>query len=97
MITVETSRGDEIEHGDRLLVPIGKSLRVSFSHLPGGIVWTRPLGVEVHEAGEERFLPVHDRTRQLQWLLLCAGMAGGLLLHLVRARRRRRRCRSFWR
>jgi hypothetical protein len=97
VITVETSWGDEIEHGDRLLVPVGKSVRVSFSRRPGGIVWTRPLGVEVHEAGEERFLPVHDRTRRLQWLLLCAGMAGGLLLHLARAHRRRRRRHSFWR
>jgi len=93
---VETSRGDEVEHGNRVLVPIGKSVCVSFSHLPGAIVWTRPMGVEVHEAGEERLLPVHDWTRQLQWLFLCAGMAGGLLLHRARSRRRRRR-HSFWR
>jgi hypothetical protein len=93
----ETVRGEGIQHGGRLLVPVARSLRVRLPGLSGGLVWNRPIGVEVERAGERRLLPIQDPTRRLQWLLLGAGLAAALLYRSARRGPFRRRHNRFFR
>ncbi|HSP94788.1 MAG TPA: hypothetical protein VLU06_09570 [Thermoanaerobaculia bacterium] len=88
MITVETSRAEGFRHGGRLLVPISRTVTVRLPGRAGGLVWNRPLAVEVQESGGRRFLSVPDWTRRLQWILLGAGAAAGILLRLGRSHRK---------
>jgi hypothetical protein len=78
-----------VQHGDRLLVPISRSLTIRLPAVSGGLVWNRPLGLLVERSGERRFIPIRDRTRQLQWLLLGAGVAAALVCGIIRRRNRR--------
>ncbi|HKF44281.1 MAG TPA: hypothetical protein VKG01_14355 [Thermoanaerobaculia bacterium] len=82
----ETKRGPAVRHGGRVLVPVGRTwgLRVPWSR--AAFVWNRPLGVEVEGPGEQRFLPVPDRTRGIQWALLGLGAAVFLLSRFLRKR-----------
>ena len=45
-------------------------------------------GVLVDAGGGETLVPIHVRTRRIQLVLLGAGLAGSLILRLVRRRRR---------
>jgi len=54
-------------------------------------VWSRPDAVLVEEGSETKRLRVPDRTRQIQWALLAAGLLAGSLAAMRRRRRRRRR------
>jgi hypothetical protein len=90
VIAVETWSAEGVRHGRRLLVPIFRTLTVRLPGPAGGLVWNRPLAVEVQESGEERFLSVPDWTRRIQWILLGAG-AAGILLRLAGRRREQRR------
>jgi hypothetical protein len=78
-----------VQHGDWLLVPISRSLTIRLPAVLGGLVWNRPLGLLVERSGERRFIPIRDRTRQLQWLLLGAGVAAVLVCGIIRRRNRR--------
>lgn len=80
--TYEQKAGDPVQIGSRKLVPFARALHLRNPHwLPGGLIWNRPVSVLVVEAdGSERILPVLDITRQIQFSLLGAGMAGALLI-----------------
>jgi NADH/NAD ratio-sensing transcriptional regulator Rex len=56
-------------------------------HAPGqanGLVWNRPVAVEVQAPGEEmQVLPVYDRTRLAQLLILGVGLLGSALIWLI--------------
>ncbi|MEP6994919.1 MAG: hypothetical protein ABI968_10390 [Acidobacteriota bacterium] len=78
---IEASRG-------RMLFPIARSLRVGWPGAAAGLVWNRPVSILVEEAGSYRHVRVPDRTRELQWLILGAGLTIGLLIR-VAARPRR--------
>ena len=76
--------------GDRRLVPVVRSWRLS---LLGGrlwAVWSRPLAVEVRRLGHRRRLPIRDTTRRAQLTVWLAGLAiTGILWRLGRKERRR--------
>jgi hypothetical protein len=91
----ETRRGNAIRHGDSVLVPVARwwSLRRP-GRLPG-LIWNRPVGVEVERSGEKLFLPIPDRTRRVQLLFLAVGAAAFVLPRLVRRRKRPGRFRKL--
>ncbi|HLN57906.1 MAG TPA: hypothetical protein VK416_05055 [Thermoanaerobaculia bacterium] len=88
MIAVETWRAEGFRHGGRLLVPISRTVTVRLPGRAGGLVWNRPLAVEVQESGGRRSLSIPDWTRRVQWLLLGAGAAAGILHRLARSHRK---------
>jgi hypothetical protein len=94
-MTIESTRGASVEHAGRLLRPVSWNLTLRLPGRAGGLVWNRPLGVEVEERGRRSFVRVPDRTRQIQWLILGTGLALGFLARRIRRRRRARR--TFWR
>ncbi len=89
---LETTRGRGWEADGRRLVPVSRALFLRAPGVVGGFLWSRPFGVEIEEAGKRRLLRIPDRTREIQWTLLAAGLAVGLL---ARRRRRRRLARAF--
>jgi hypothetical protein len=82
VIAMETLRADGLRHGGRLLVPVSRTVTVRFPGRAGGLVWNRPVAVEIRGPGGWRSLSVPDPTRRLQWLLLGAGAAAGILLRI---------------
>ena len=76
--------GRAIEAGGRILVPVAASLRLRAPGGAGGLVWSRPVGVRIEEAEGSRYLPIRDRTRELQWLLLGIGLAAALWIRFAR-------------
>jgi hypothetical protein len=80
VLTLETTRGPAREAAGKVLIPVARSLLLRAPASRATLVWSRPLGVEVLSGGERRFLAVEDTTRRIQWLLLGAGLAAGLLL-----------------
>jgi hypothetical protein len=84
---LENAAGRGIEAHGRVLFPIARSLRVRLPGGDAGLVWSRPVGVLVAEAGSYRHVRVRDRTREIQWLLLGAGLAIALGIRLGRRRR----------
>lgn len=80
---LETRAGKSIRAGTRWITPFSQALIFQIPGLPGGLIWNRPVSVLVHEPnGEERVLPVVDRTRQIELALL--GAAAGFSLVLLR-------------
>lgn len=84
MSPVENAVGRGIEAHGRVLFPIARSLRVRLPAGRAGLVWSRPVGVLVAEAGSYRHVRIRDRTREIQWLLLGAGLTIALGIRLVR-------------
>jgi hypothetical protein len=77
----------------RVLFPIARSLRVILPSGRAGVVWSRPVGVLVEEAGSYRHVRVRDRTRYIQWGILGAGLAIALAMRVVGRRPARRELR----
>lgn len=92
---VPRSPGRRIEVDGRTIVPIARSLRLPVPGGAGGLVWNRPVGILVEEAGGRRYVRVRDRTREIQWLLLGAGLAVAVVIWLAGRRPARRGLR--WR
>ncbi|MGE5278525.1 MAG: hypothetical protein ACM3SU_16155 [Acidobacteriota bacterium] len=90
-MATESTRGASVEHAGRVLRPVAWTLVLRLPGRAGGLVWSRPLGVEVEEGAGKRLVPVPDRTRQIQWLLLGMGLAMGILVRRIRRGRRPRR------
>ncbi len=90
MIRRLTLTGPEVGAAGWRLRPIARVWEVRLPGRHGGLVWLRPIAVEVQdESGREagRTLTVRDSTRLGQLALL----AGGLAALLVVRRRRKRR------
>ena len=81
-LTYEQKAGEPVQIGSRRLVPFARVLHLQNpSWKQAGLIWNRPVSVLVVEAdGSERVLPVPDITRQIQFSLLGAGLAGALLI-----------------
>jgi hypothetical protein len=87
-ITLETNAGEPVKVGDKTLTPLAQALRIKLPGFQGGLVWNRPASVVVQSAdGQEQVLPVRDITRQAVWLILGAGLLGGVLAWLFSRRR----------
>lgn len=80
----ETTRGAEVPHGERVLIPVAKAARHHLAGGGGGFVWNHPFGLVVRDDGGSHFLRVPDWTRRIQWSLLAAGLAAGMLARLLR-------------
>jgi hypothetical protein len=88
LVEIEVRGGEPIIHGGHTLTPFSRSVRVKIPGLPGGLIWNRPVSVLAHSAdGQEEIIPIHDVTRQIQWSLLGAGLAFGILSWLISRRR----------
>lgn len=86
--------GRPIEALGRTLVPVTSALCLRAPGGLGGLVWNRPAGVRIEDTEGSHWLPVRDRTRELQWLLLGVGLAAGVWIRASRrANRNRRRAR----
>ncbi len=90
---IETRAGVGIEQGYRVLVPLTRSILLRPPGAGGALIWSRPKGVLVKEGAARRFLGVPDRTRQIQWAIIGAGLTAALLIRWTFGRARRRRTR----
>src|SRR5579871_4572283 len=57
-------RGQPVQTWGYECIPIGQVLQVKWPG--GGVVWHRPLAVEVRQNGQSTRLPISDVTRRLQ-------------------------------
>jgi hypothetical protein len=80
LLTLVTTRGPACEAAGKTLIPVARALLLRAPAGIAALVWSRPAAVEVLAAGERRLLRIEDTTRRIQWLLLGAGLAAGLLL-----------------
>ncbi len=81
----EIRTGETIQAGHYQITPQTNVLRV---HMPGqraGLIWNRPRAVIVRtDDGREVSLPVRDVTRIAIWSMLAGGLAGVILIGLMR-------------
>jgi uncharacterized spore protein YtfJ len=55
----------------------------------GALVRLQPVGIRIGQEPEARFVPIHDRTRQILWIMLATAIVIPLLLIIaVRMTRR---------
>jgi hypothetical protein len=78
----EIRRGEALIVGKFHIVPLATSVRLLSPGGRGGVIWNRPTAVEVTHGAEVTTLPIYDRTRILQFLLLSVGLLGILLSRL---------------
>jgi hypothetical protein len=73
----EEVRGHSIARPGREITPVGRLLRVSWRG--GSYSWWRPIGVEVRQGANLRWIPIHDVTRRaIVGIALGAALLGGL-------------------
>jgi hypothetical protein len=81
----EIRAGETIQVGDYQITPQSQVLSV---HLPwkySGLIWNRPKAVLVRTPdGQETSLPVRDVTRIVIWSMLAGGLAGAILIGLMK-------------
>lgn len=83
-ITLESHAGEAVQAGARRLTPLSSVVRLDIPGWQGGLVWNRPAAILISEPdGQERLLPVCDKTRVAQLLILGAGMLGSWLIWLA--------------
>lgn len=83
-ITLESHVGEAVQAGARRLTPLSSVVRLEIPGWHGGVIWNRPAAILVSEPdGQERLLPVRDKTRVAQLLILGAGMLGSWLIWLA--------------
>jgi len=85
---VKNRTGEPYYASGHKIVPLSKAYILQFPGLHGGIVWNRPVGLAVTASdGQEKILPVHDKTRRIQLALLGMVLAVGLLTVLASSRK----------
>jgi len=92
-ISLKKSSGRPVTAGNLELTPVSQALIVRAPGQVGGLVWNRPVAVRVKRKpapGEEmpvtqapQEVPVNDRTRLAQILILGAGLLGSTLIWLI--------------
>lgn len=87
LVEIEVRGGEPLIHGGNTLTPFSRSVRVQIPGLSGGLIWNRPVSVLAQTVdGQEEIIPIHDVTRQVQWSLLGACLAFGVLAWLISRR-----------
>jgi hypothetical protein len=88
-IQYEARQGAPIQAGGRTLTPVARSLRISLPGKAVGLIWNRPVAVNVQAAGEaDRMIPIVDVTRIAQlWIVGAFFLFAFILGTIVRARR----------
>ena len=92
MFKLETRAGKPIVAGKVKITPIAQVLRLQPPGLRGGLIWNRPVAVQVEkEDGSQGLIPIRDMTRLVQIALVgftAAGMAVFWLLFKIVRRKR---------
>jgi len=83
-ISIKKSSGSPIQAGNLEVTPVSQALVIRAPGQANGLVWNRPVAIRVQAPGEEmQILPVYDRTRLAQILILGAGLLGSALIWLI--------------
>lgn len=86
-LQISTQTAPPVQANGLTLTPRSQVVRLTWPHLSGGLIWQRPIAVEVTTSdGQVTTLPVRDVTRQTQIALLLAAVAGVALLWAIRRR-----------
>ncbi len=81
---IETKTGETISQGDIKLVPFSQAVSFHIPRLRAGVIWNRPVSVlAVLPDGQEKVLPVHDTTREVQIILLGLAIIGSILVWMI--------------
>ncbi len=85
MIEREIRTGATRQVGDYQITPQTRVLMMRLPGQNGGLIWNRPKAVIVRTpSGDEYSLPVRDVTRIAIWAMLAGGIAGAILIGLMR-------------
>lgn len=88
-ISYEEQGGTPVQAGKVRLTPISRFLKITPPGWNGGVVWNRPVAVQVeHESGEVQVLPVQDVTRQALVSFAALGLMTACLFALTRRKKR---------
>jgi hypothetical protein len=87
-MAIATRAGAGLEAGERVLVPLTRTVLLRAPGIGAALRWHRPWGVLVKAGSSSRFVRVPDLSRRIQLGILGAGLVAAFL---VRARDRRRR------
>ena len=88
-ISVKNRTGTPIQADKITITPISQVLKISAPGTNGGMIWNRPVAVQVeNERGESNLLPVQDYTRQAIVLFTVTGLVFAFLSMFVRRRTR---------
>jgi hypothetical protein len=83
-ISIKKSSGSPIQAGNLEVTPVSQALVIRAPGQANRLVWNRPVAIRVQAPGEEmQILPVYDRTRLAQLLILGAGLLGSALIWLI--------------
>jgi hypothetical protein len=83
-ISIKQSSSNPIQAGNLEVTPVSQALIIRAPGRANGLVWNRPVAVRVQTPGEQmQVLPVYDRTRLAQLLILGAGLLGSALIWLI--------------
>ncbi len=83
-ISIKKSSGSPIQVGNLKVTPVSQEVVFRAPGQSNGLVWNRPVAVGVQAPGNEmQVLPVYDRTRLAQLLILGAGLLGSALIWLI--------------
>ncbi len=83
-ISLETYAGEQIQSGERKILPFSQALTIQLPFFNGGFIWNRPVSIlDTAPDGSERVIRIYDVTRIAQILLWSLGTIGALLIWLL--------------
>jgi len=87
-ISIKKSSGSPISAGKMELIPVSQAVVVRTPGQANGLIWNRPVAIQVQVPGEEmQVLPVYDYTRLAQLLIFGTGLLGSTLIWLILRKR----------
>jgi hypothetical protein len=82
IFSLETRAGAEIRHHKTRLIPFMRVFSLRTPTGKAGLVWKKPSAMLViYPDGQEQVLRVQDRTRQIVWSVILAGLCVSLVIH----------------
>ena len=83
-VSIKKYSGSPIQSGTMQLTPVSQAVILRTPGQANGLVWNRPVAIRVQAPGEEmQVVPVYDRTRLAQILILGAGLLGSALIWFI--------------
>jgi hypothetical protein len=83
-VSIKKCSGSPIQSGAMQLTPVSQAVILRTPGQANGLVWNRPVAIRVQAPGEEmQVVPVYDRTRLAQLLILGAGLLGSALIWFI--------------
>ena len=75
LLSIETRAGAEIRHRNTRLIPFMRVLSLRMPTGKAGLVWKQPAALLVIQPdGQEQVIRVQDRSRQIVWSVILAGL-----------------------